>query len=468
MAKARQIRQHWNVLSILYYMLDAACIVAGFQIATKWLSPVDVFDTMMWAAVAVAGFFMLAEVVGTYRDWQGSAASREFGCVILNWLFTLIAALAAAAFLEREDILPGRIAVYWAVSTGLLLLLVRFVVRQGLELLHRRGFGTKKCAIVGVNELAFQLARNLRDAAGVGVQVAGLYDDREPERCPAIPSDVKQRLGDVDELLAKIQSGEIEFVYVTIPMRAEDRIKKILAKLADGTASVYIVPDFFVFELLHSRWTSISGLPAVSVFEHPFYGVDGIAKRCVDLVLAGLALAVAAFPMLVIAALVKLSSPGPIFFRQDRYGLDGKVFKVWKFRTMRVTENGADVRQAIQGDSRVTGIGAILRRTSLDELPQIFNVLMGQMSLVGPRPHANVHNEEYRRLIQGYMLRHKVKPGITGLAQVHGCRGETDTLDKMERRVEYDHRYIRDWSLWMDLKILLRTIYVVIKGENAY
>jgi putative colanic acid biosynthesis UDP-glucose lipid carrier transferase len=206
----------------------------------------------------------------------------------------------------------------------------------------------------------------------------------------------------------------------------------------------------------------------VSIFENPFYGVDGMVKRASDLLLACLALAALGLPMAVIALAIKLGSPGPVFFRQRRYGLDGREILVWKFRSMRVCEDGAQVTQATKHDARVTPLGALLRKTSLDELPQLFNVLDGSMSLVGPRPHATAHNEQYRGLIHGYMLRHKVKPGITGLAQVSGWRGETDTLEKMQRRVECDHRYIREWSLWLDVKILFQTVLVVLSRKNAY
>jgi len=220
--------------------------------------------------------------------------------------------------------------------------------------------------------------------------------------------------------------------------------------------------------LLHSRWTDIGGLPAVSVFENPLYGVDGLVKRAFDVFVAAFLLVFLAVPLLIVAIAIKVTSRGPVFFRQRRYGLDGREILVWKFRTMTVCEDGHQVTQASKQDARVTKLGAIFRRTSIDELPQLFNVLEGSMSLVGPRPHAAAHNEQYRKMIEGYMLRHKVKPGITGLAQVRGWRGETDTLEKMQRRVECDHEYIRQWSLWLDLTILFRTIFVVFARKNAY
>ena len=209
-------------------------------------------------------------------------------------------------------------------------------------------------------------------------------------------------------------------------------------------------------------------LPAVSVFENPLFGVDGMLKRAADLSIATVGLVAISIPMMLIALAVKLSSPGPVFFRQKRYGIDGREILVWKFRSMRTCDNGPVVKQATKNDPRITRVGGILRKTSLDELPQLFNVIGGSMSLVGPRPHASAHNEQYRGQIRGYMLRHKVKPGITGLAQVNGCRGETETLDKMERRVQWDHQYIRSWSIWLDLQILLQTFTVIWGQDEAY
>ncbi|MEM1304243.1 MAG: undecaprenyl-phosphate glucose phosphotransferase, partial [Planctomycetota bacterium] len=331
---------------------------------------------------------------------------------------------------------------------------------------------------------------NLESTPGLGMKVAGFFDDRVPckrkagcggckakacsskasptDRLAELPAELGSHVGSLADVVANAKAGEVDTVYITFPMRAEERIRGLLNELADTTASVYIVPDFFVFELLHARWTSIDGLPVVSVHENPLYGVDGLLKRGADLAFSTVLLGLLSLPMLAIAALVKFTSSGPVFFRQKRYGLDGREILVWKFRSMRVQENGAKVTQATKNDSRITRVGGVLRRTSLDELPQLFNVIEGTMSLVGPRPHATAHNEQYRSLIDGYMLRHKVKPGITGLAQVMGFRGETDTLDKMEGRVRFDKEYIRRWSLWMDLKILFQTVGVVLRQQNAY
>jgi putative colanic acid biosynthesis UDP-glucose lipid carrier transferase len=245
-------------------------------------------------------------------------------------------------------------------------------------------------------------------------------------------------------------------------------LRNLLVGLSDSTASVYVVPDIFTLDLLGSRPVSLGEIHTISVFENPFYGVDGWLKRLEDIVLATLILIVIAIPMLVIAIAVKLTSPGAVIFRQRRYGLDGRDIEVWKFRSMSVSEDGPDVPQARRNDARVTRLGAFLRRTSLDELPQFINVLQGRMSVVGPRPHAVAHNEMYRTLIRGYMLRHKVKPGITGWAQVNGWRGETDTLDKMERRVEHDLWYIRNWSAFLDIRIVVLTIARGFVGRNVY
>ena len=251
-------------------------------------------------------------------------------------------------------------------------------------------------------------------------------------------------------------------------MCAEDRIRDILALCSDTTASVYMVPNFFVYNLINSKWHSIGSLQALSVYDTPFSGASEVTKRVEDFILGLILTTIAIVPMAFIAVLVKLSSKGPIIFKQKRYGLDGKPISVYKFRTMTTLDNGEEVKQAQKNDQRITKVGAVLRKTSLDELPQFINVLQGRMSIVGPRPHAIAHNEQYRKIISGYMLRHKVKPGITGWAQVNGFRGETETVDKMKKRVEYDLDYMHNWSIWLDLKIIFKTAILVFKDQNAY
>lgn len=468
MTANRRIHTESSLWDTLHRLLDAGSIAAALAVVIRTMTLRADEAIVAAGAVAVVAYFLLAEAAGLYRSWRGVSTERELMCALLTWVYTMPALLAVGYFTDHLGVLPRRGLLGWFIIAALTIVACRITVRLLQETLRARGRNTRGFAIVGVNELGFQLARNVENAPRLGLKLVGLFDDREPERTPDVPTDVGARLGTIGDLVAEAQAGRVHMVYITFPMRAEDRIKDVLTQLADTTASVYLVPDFFVFELLHSRWTNIGGLPAVSVFENPFYGVDGAFKRIVDLILASTMLAMLALPLAVIAMLIKLTSPGPVFFRQKRYGLDGREIKVWKFRSMRVCEDGPKVVQATKHDPRVTRIGAILRRTSLDELPQLINVIEGSMSLVGPRPHATAHNEQFRTMIQGYMLRHKVKPGITGLAQVNGWRGETDTLYKMEKRVELDHQYIRDWSLWGDIKILLLTPFRAFSSPNAY
>lgn len=449
-------------------VVDALCILLGMLIGLQYSTDM----TTEWFVVAggstIVVFYLVSGFTNLYKSWRGVTAEREFLCLFITWLVTVFI-LLGVGYATHYTIETSRgFLLFWIISAPLCVAVSRVGIRAVLHTLRARGMNSRNFAIVGVNELGLQLAQNIEQSPELGLNLAGFFDDRPEERNPKIPADVGAHTGNIADLVQQAKEGKIDRIYIAFPMRAEERIREVLQKLGDTTASVYIVPDFFVFELLHSRWTNINGLPAVSVFENPFYGVDGAIKRAIDIALAIMALVLLAIPMMVVAAIIKLTSKGPIFFRQKRYGLDGREILVWKFRSMKVLENGAKVTQATKNDPRVTPIGAFIRKTSIDELPQLFNVLEGNMSLVGPRPHATAHNEQYRSLIQGYMLRHKVKPGITGLAQVNGCRGETDTLDKMEARVRYDHRYIREWSVWMDIQIMFRTFFVLLGDKNAY
>ena len=463
-----RIHQHLYLRDTAYRLIDAVCIGVS-SCAAMW--PIDGTPAERLAIVFAMTMFVhyiVAELSGLYRSWRGASLGRETACVALTWAYTVPAVMGVGLITNYNGLFPTVAKLQWIAATPLLMIGARIVIRKIQQYRQVRGANTRKIAICGVNDLAVRLARNLENSPQMGLSVMGFYDDRPDERTALVPDDLGRKVGNLEQLVDQARRGEVDMIYITFPMRAEDRIRHILSQLGDSTASVYIVPDFFVFELLHSRWTDINGLPAVSVFESPLFGVDGLVKRTADVVLGCLLLVLAALPMLLIAIAIKLTSPGPVFFRQKRYGLNGEEILVWKFRSMSVCEDGAEVRQAQLDDPRVTRIGQLIRRTSLDELPQLFNVLQGSMSLVGPRPHAAAHNEQYRELIDGYMLRHKVKPGITGLAQVNGWRGETETLEKMEKRVECDHQYIREWSLLMDLKILLKTIVVVVSRTNAY
>ncbi|HEU4645721.1 MAG TPA: undecaprenyl-phosphate glucose phosphotransferase [Burkholderiales bacterium] len=341
-----------------------------------------------------------------------------------------------------------------------------FLLRLAAPAIRRLEGGPKRALLAGMNETGVELARRLRADFYRNMQVVGFVDDRSRERLGA--GDDYAVLGRIEQLPELVKRNRIDFVYLALPMASQQRILDLLDALRDTTASVYFVPDMFVTELIQGRLGSVKGMPVVGVCDTPFAGVDGLIKRASDIVLSLLILALVAPLLALLAAAVKLASPGPAIFRQRRYGLDGREIMVYKFRTMRVAEDGELIRQCGKGDPRVTPLGAFMRRASLDELPQFVNVLQGRMSIVGPRPHAVAHNEAYRKLIKGYMQRHMVRPGITGWAQVNGLRGETETLDKMQARVEHDLDYLRNWSLRLDLYIIVKTVWVVLKGHNAH
>jgi putative colanic acid biosynthesis UDP-glucose lipid carrier transferase len=402
---------------------------------------------------------------GSFAREGASAAELAFD-VVTGWT-AVVALLALLGWASRTlDAFEPRALLAWALATPAALYgahrllpvwLPRLLAAEGLE---------RRAVIAGANELGRSLAERLRANPLLGVRFAGYFDDRTSGRLSEIPA--AENLGSITALPDFVRANPVEVIYIALPMASQPRILRLLEELRDTTASIYFVPDIFVADLIQARVDSIDGLPVVAVCETPFAGMNGLVKRAADLVLASLILICIAPLMAAIAVGVKLSSPGPVLFRQRRYGLDGRRIVVYKFRTMTVAEDGDVVRQATRDDARVTPFGAFLRRTSLDELPQFVNVLQGRMSVVGPRPHAVAHNELYRKLIPGYMIRHKVRPGITGLAQVNGWRGETDTVEKMKARIDCDLRYLRSWSLLLDLQIILKTVAVVLGRRDAY
>jgi len=354
----------------------------------------------------------------------------------------------------------------WAWAAPASQLTAHFVLRMAApNILDLQGEG-RLAIVAGMNAQGIELADRLGVDPYSRIRVVGFFDDRVTSRV----SDKHKHLllGKMAALPAFARDNKIDHIYISLPMASQPRILTLLDELRDTTASIYFVPDIFVTDLIQGRMDSVSGLPVVAVCETPFTGLNGLIKRGSDIVLSLLILLLISPALLLIALAVKFTSPGPVIFRQRRYGLDGKEIIVYKFRSMSVMDDGATIQQATKGDARITPVGRFLRRTSLDEFPQFFNVLQGRMSIVGPRPHAVAHNEMYRKMIKGYMLRHKVKPGITGWAQVNGFRGETDTLDKMSGRIEYDLEYLRSWSLRLDLYIIAKTVWIVFVAKGAY
>ncbi len=302
------------------------------------------------------------------------------------------------------------------------------------------------------------VAKGIRSAAWEGHTIAGV------ERLKGQPNDES-----VERIVRRIIHSQAREIWICVPLEMGETVRLLFYALRNHTAEVRFIPDFQDMHLLNHRMSEVADHYAIDLSVSPMSGMSRFLKRSEDIVI-GLLISLLILPVcFAIALAIKMNSPGPVLFKQYREGSNGRFFKVYKFRSMYVhQEEGDQVTQAQKNDSRITSVGAFLRRTSLDELPQFYNVLQGRMSIVGPRPHALAHNDQYKKLVESYMRRHKVKPGITGWAQVNGLRGETDTLHKMQRRVEHDLWYIDNWSLWLDLKIIFLTIFKGFINKNAY
>ncbi len=413
--------------------------------------------------VACVFFVKMPRPLNTNSSWTRLPMATS---LIVHWLWILAIAGGVYVLSDVLDAVPGRVFLFWAVGTPLAVIAAEVVVLRVMRLVLSRTVSPRTAVIAGFNKNSASLAARLASNRESFITFLGYFDDRSSERLD-LGDDVKL-LGSLADLPEFVATRGVDLVLVALPIRHLKRVMYMMEALHDTTVSIYYVPDIFVFDLVQSRATDIDGVPVVAMRETPFHGYQMIAKRATDIVLSILMI-MALAPVVALAAVaIKMSSPGPVIFKQRRYGLDGDEIHVYKLRTMRVVENGETIAQATRGDPRITPIGRFLRRTSMDELPQLFNVLQGKMSLVGPRPHAVAHNEQYRRLIKGYMVRHKALPGITGLAQVSGCRGETEKLEEMERRVSFDLDYLRSWTLLLDFQILLLTVVKVWRDEKAY
>jgi putative colanic acid biosynthesis UDP-glucose lipid carrier transferase len=389
-----------------------------------------------------------------------------FARSILPWLI-VIGLLIFVGFISKVSAEYSRaVLLTWFIQAPLLVAMSQDLLnRLTISQMVKRG-GGRSAAIVGVNALSERLAKTLEKHTEYGINLVGYFDDRSDERIDEFCG--QKVLGCLADVADFAKQQQIDIIYLTLPVQQEGRVAELLDTFRDTTASIYLVPDLFIVDLIQARADSLGDIPIVALCETPFHGVNALVKRSSDIVLGTLGLIVASPIMLLVAIGIKLTSRGPVVFKQLRYGLDGQEILIYKFRSMRVMENTGHIKQATQNDARVTPFGNFLRRSSLDELPQLVNVLQGRMSLVGPRPHAVAHNEMYRQLIKGYMVRHKVTPGITGLAQVKGWRGETEDLEAMKRRIDYDLEYLRNWSLALDIEILFKTVFTVWGQRAAY
>ena len=428
----------------------------------------DQFDPSSSAIVIVAVLCLV--LVQPPREVSSQITSPRVSAVvdvIFRWLL-ILAALLAIGYVTKSplEIYPRRVFLTWAAATPVGLIVSTLVMQEIMRRFLLNAYDSRSAIIAGYNSSSLELARRLKSNPGMRLEVSGFFDDRSSERLGMEPD--AKLIGNLADLGAYVKAHRTDVIFLALPIRHLKRVMDLLDDLRDTTASIYFVPDIFVFDLIQARSGDIHGIPVVAMCETPFYGYRGVAKRLTDIGLSIMILLMLLPLLALVAIMVKASSPGPVIFKQRRYGLDGREIGVYKFRTMRVTEDGNLIKQASRTDDRVTRIGSLLRRTSLDELPQLINVLQGRMSLVGPRPHAVAHNEEYRKLIKGYMVRHKVLPGITGLAQVNGCRGETAELKDMEARVNFDLDYLRHWSPMLDIKIILLTVVKIFRDDKAY
>ncbi len=466
MTKSGKLRAYEPMLMSLHRVFDALCGVGTFLGLAWYFNMLKIYPHThsMIAIIIFSMGFVCLDMVGIYRSWRMNNFIIEFRQLLSGCFTIYILLFIVAYFLKMSQELSRLVMVLWVITWPLVLVGERLLVRKFLKHQRQKGRNIRTCIIAGAGDLGRRLARWIEDNPWSGTKIIGFFDDKVTKPVEGSPV-----LDNLEAIPAYIREHEVDIIYLTLPMRAESKIQRLVNALADSTVSVYLVPDIFFFDLiLGGSATFFDGIPIIALRDTPLRGFNACVKRIEDLIVAGAVLLLASPLMLIISIAVRLTSPGTVFFKQWRYGLNGKPILVYKFRTMTVSEDGYQFRQATEADPRVTPLGAFLRTTSLDELPQLINVLQGRMSLVGPRPHPVAMNEGYRKLVPGYMLRHKMKPGLTGLAQINGFRGETKTLEKMEKRIEYDLQYLRQWSLLLDLKIIFKTIINSSWRTNAY
>ncbi|MEM0910513.1 MAG: undecaprenyl-phosphate glucose phosphotransferase [Pseudomonadota bacterium] len=460
------VNNNLNNFAVVYRIVDLLVIHGALLIALIIYGVESNKYYLMLSLVANVTFAFTAESNRLYRSWRSGFFMQLLFYTLFSWAVAIAFVLVFIFFTGTSETFSRLALGIWMCITGISLVIWRIIFGAFLTKLRARGHNIRRVAIIGMTEQGVKLANEINLNYQTGYRTVAFFDQRCRRRITA--SDSSLYRGNIQDGVFAAKNGDFDTIFIALPMSDEKRIQDILFQLGDTTADVQVLPNFLLFSMMQASMSHVGNIQTVSVFNNPMSGGSAALKRFEDIVLSLVILSALALPMLAIAVAIKLTSNGPVIFKQDRYGLNGKRIKMWKFRSMTVTENAETIHQAKKNDTRITPIGAFLRRTSLDELPQFINVLQGKMSIVGPRPHAVAHNEQYRKLVGYYMLRHKVKPGITGWAQVNGWRGETETVDKMQKRVDFDLAYIRHWSLWMDVKILVLTLFKGFMNKNAY
>jgi Undecaprenyl-phosphate glucose phosphotransferase len=456
-------------------IMDVAVVLAvGFAVFAWYVLPaVDYLDPYFIAMPIMAmGTLASLQALHLYHIGAMRSVGQQLLRLLAGWTAVFLATLAVLFFLKVGE----AVSRVWLGSFYLLgfggLLMVRFGMQAFLRSASRSGRLERRTAIVGGGDAGVELIRALEAQQDSGVRIVGVFDDRNDERSPDGVAGYP-KLGSVDDLVEFCRRTHLDLVIFTLPISAEQRLLHMLRKLWVLPIDIRLSAHMSKLRFRPHSYSYIGAVPVLDVFDKPIAGWNLVVKLAFDRLVGALALIVLSPVMIATAIAVKLDSRGPVLFRQKRYGFNNELIEVFKFRSMYVDQSDAGAAKLVtKGDPRVTRVGRFIRKTSLDELPQLFNVVFaGNLSLVGPRPHAmqaKAENRLYDEVVDGYFARHKVKPGITGWAQINGWRGETDTEDKIQRRVEHDLYYIENWSVLFDLYILAATPLSLIKSENAY
>jgi putative colanic acid biosynthesis UDP-glucose lipid carrier transferase len=465
------------MLSVLSRIIDIAMVALGAAIATAvhsgklvWLDDVQSVS-LAFDCLLVVVFF---PALGIYQSWRGKPLYDLLCRVAGGWVMVEVTGILISFSLHRSDNLSRLWLFYWAVATIVLLIVTKVIVYSILRGLRREGFNQRAVAIVGGAPYGRFLIEQMRSRPEAGFSPVVVFDEdgtinpyEDPDAADAIEGVPVER--DYARMLQLVRQRAIRELWLALPISKEKAIHRFVMDLKNDFVNIRFIPDVRSLTLFNQPMVDLLGVPAINLAASPITDLRVLPKRVFDRLFALAALTALSPVMLVIAVMVKVSSPGPVFFRQKRKGIDGNQFEIYKFRSMKMhKEEAGKITQATRRDPRITAVGAFLRRTSLDELPQFINVLRGEMSVVGPRPHALEHDDIYKDLVKGYMHRYRIKPGITGWAQINGYRGETDRIEKMMGRVKLDLYYMQHWTFWLDIKIVVLTLWKGFVGSNAY